>query len=151
MQNRHFYSRPCGRGDHVPVEIKYMEVYFYSRPCGRGDAGAPSYSHVSKHFYSRPCGRGDGIRLFYLSQRGQFLLTPLREGRQLSRRSAIQRDCNFYSRPCGRGDRNRLKERVKNNISTHAPAGGATIAEHDSAYGRKISTHAPAGGATKIF
>ena len=34
-------------------------------------------------------------------------------------------------------------------ISTHAPAGGATLAADDgAAYGEFISTHAPAGGAT---
>ena len=34
----------------------------------------------------------------------------------------------FYSRPCGRGDPDKLSEGIKAHISTHAPAGGATMA-----------------------
>ena len=34
-------------------------------------------------FYSRPCGRGDGIIAECEEQGIQFLLTPLREGRQI--------------------------------------------------------------------
>ena len=57
---------------------------------------------------------------------------------------------DFYSRPCGRGDlRDFPVFHVGIAISTHAPAGGATIGPHSF---RKvyavISTHAPAGGAT---
>ena len=78
----------------------------------------------------------------------EFLLTPLREGRQYpswytaakqsisthapaggaTRTRSVDRCAahNFYSRPCGRGD---IIARIKpgnSNISTHAPAGGAT-------------------------
>ena len=78
-----------------------------------------------------------------------FLLTPLREGRRLSRKvESFQKDY-FYSRPCGRGDASKtctvscvfvflltpLREGRPDPdagvehllpISTHAPAGGAT-------------------------
>ena len=55
-----------------------------------------------------------------------FLLTPLREGR---------RDSGVTAQLIG-------------NISTHAPAGGATFMQHRRNEIREISTHAPAGGAT---
>ena len=55
-----------------------------------------------------------------------FLLTPLREGRP---------------------DRHELRGRAE-EISTHAPAGGATRRRLPSGVHRLISTHAPAGGAT---
>ena len=79
---------------------------------------------------------------------------------------------NFYSRPCGRGDGAGLERRpLMLNISTHAPAGGATAFSasavmmlilflltplREGRRGREvavgaellISTHAPAGGAT---
>ena len=55
-------------------------------------------------FYSRPCGRGDEIADAELTQRVKFLLTPLREGRPVVLAAA--------NRPA--------------QISTHAPAGGAT-------------------------
>ncbi len=82
---------------------------------------------------------------------------------------------HFYSRPCGRGDlAGGFQQGYPWNISTHAPAGGAThsgtafrgasapISTHAPAggatfipvnyhYTAKISTHAPAGGATAIF
>ena len=55
----------------------------------------------------------------------------------------------FYSRPCGRGDefcKKILDGTIK--ISTHAPAGGATVGVSFYAPDMIISTHAPAGGAT---
>ena len=78
---------------------------------------------------------------------------------------------NFYSRPCGRGDRRAAEDGVEGRvISTHAPAGGATLiiacaagadlflltplregrpdALHADCVPLAISTHAPAGGAT---
>ena len=77
---------------------------FYSRPCGRGDYRHGNADERRNHFYSRPCGRGD---------KNQHLI-----GRGAG---------HFYSRPCGRGDAIvpplYFYER---NISTHAPAGGAT-------------------------
>ena len=41
---------------------------------------------------------------------------------------------DFYSRPCGRGDgRNTAYVAAEAVISTHAPAGGATVAERGEA------------------
>ncbi len=56
---------------------------------------------------------------------------------------------NFYSRPCGRGDD--VDFIILNHshlISTHAPAGGATLSSVVFCILSEISTHAPAGGAT---
>ena len=84
---------------------------------------------------------------------------------------SISQKINFYSRPCGRGDAIRGSFRPQQDISTHAPAGGATRARWQTTarlqnfYSRPcgrgdarrtasrpsrrtISTHAPAGGAT---
>ena len=79
--------------------------YFYSRPCGRGDDPGPARRPPAAYFYSRPCGRGDPARRCAAAACGQFLLTPLREGRRM----AFDDDT------------------VAVDISTHAPAGGATI------------------------
>ena len=77
-----------------------------------------------------------------------FLLTPLREGRL----SIILNDGAQYAflltplregRPGAHGYRF-----TRQNISTHAPAGGATLGLVCDLDGEKISTHAPAGGAT---
>ena len=59
---------------------------------------------------------------------GKFLLTPLREGRRSPCMATSTSSSHFYSRPCGRGDqRGCLFFGMKRmNISTHAPAGGAT-------------------------
>ena len=171
----HFYSRPCGRGDPTKQTTGASKRNFYSRPCGRGDEGlvgrksgqteisthAPAGGATSgspepvlplHHFYSRPCGRGD-LRLAHIQPQ----------------------DLHFYSRPCGRGDHLLSFVVVKFLfISTHAPAGGATLrdllcrARRMDFYSRpcgrgdvtrfarnwqhlRISTHAPAGGATDIF
>ena len=56
-----------------------------------------------------------------------FLLTPLREGR-LTPQSGRAPAEHFYSRPCGRGDPSGFVRVVcVLHISTHAPAGGATV------------------------
>ena len=80
------------------------------------------------YFYSRPCGRGDIGRAGTWQRLRSFLLTPLREGRLALPFVKTAVFVNFYSRPCGRGD-----AAIKNRnigydmISTHAPAGGATL------------------------
>ena len=78
------------------------------------------------HFYSRPCGRGDSHSCMGWRNKKYF-----------------------YSRPCGRGDRHShamLDGEIV--ISTHAPAGGATVVHGEWLRADDISTHAPAGGAT---
>ena len=79
---------------------------FYSRPCGRGDDLRPDAGADDIDFYSRPCGRGDEHRVCH---NGNFQ--------------------HFYSRPCGRGDQRAgaRRRRYPRPISTHAPAGGATV------------------------
>ena len=77
--------------------------YFYSRPCGRGDWRYVEEELWKDYFYSRPCGRGDKLWCETRVGVGEFLLTPLREGRrEATNRNRKRRD--FYSRPCGRGD-----------------------------------------------
>ncbi len=126
-------------------------------------------------FYSRPCGRGDRAARTGTPAVTRFLLTPLREGRRCRVRSRPRIVAHFYSRPCGRGDWPSSREWAATiDISTHAPAGGATFAFSSDWDGltkflltplregrpppskrrrcrRNISTHAPAGGATKIM
>ena len=56
---------------------------------------------------------------------------------------------HFYSRPCGRGDAPIVLSGLTTiPISTHAPAGGATVVRPCDYQKETISTHAPAGGAT---
>ena len=101
------------------------------------------------HFYSRPCGRGDCCGKRHDLRFRQFLLTPLREGRQQPIPTEAPAE-KFLLTPLREGRRLPLPQRRRLCcISTHAPAGGATksagkfVASKDS-----ISTHAPAGGAT---
>ena len=123
----HFYSRPCGRGDLQGVDGYVDQLDFYSRPCGRGDLVGAEFADDRYDFYSRPCGRGD-------DHAGQ----------------ANAGEGDFYSRPCGRGDKLYLCGCLSAKISTHAPAGGATILEYARSGIAPISTHAPAGGATPL-
>ena len=74
-------------------------------PAGGATKGRIIWQQKTTYFYSRPCGRGDRLiassnPIWFL-----FLLTPLREGRHSERRP--------HSR--------------WRFISTHAPAGGATV------------------------
>ena len=103
------------------------------------------------HFYSRPCGRGDPISGTISVHVPLFLLTPLREGRHAAL-AALSRNVQISTHaPAGGATRDGVfliaGRRVQ--ISTHAPAGGATFAILVPKGTRvTISTHAPAGGAT---
>ena len=95
-------GRPCGLR-----RLFVLRLDFYSRPCGRGDVPGTGEVLPALYFYSRPCGRGDPAGTPDAPQLGRlFLLTPLREGRH----------CLVVEKVCNR------------QISTHAPAGGATWA-----------------------
>ena len=94
-----------------------------------------------------PAGGATRIAEIYYSGR-EFLLTPLREGRQTVPAPAFGRQ-HFYSRPCGRGDKLVEERFIGHCISTHAPAGGATSVFQFNRRKIGISTHAPAGGATR--
>ena len=78
-----------------------------------------------------------------------FLLTPLREGRLAAHLDDIARPVYFYSRPCGRGDQRDIpRARLLRNFYSR-PCGRGDHQLADSHVGfRLISTHAPAGGAT---
>ena len=129
-----FYSRPCGRGDKYScAAVTSLSDIFLLTPLREGrlfpqprapaairisthaPAGGATFARLRMllcflpHFYSRPCGRGDA------------------EPEKQDRRVAY-----FYSRPCGRGDPNIMFPPLPNNISTHAPAGGATAIFHKS-------------------
>ena len=88
---------------------------------------------ATANFYSRPCGRGDDNIDVAVRRAVIFLLTPLREGRHFHRSSRYSACQYFYSRPCGRGDVIYARySSAGQNISTHAPAGGATAIFHKS-------------------
>ena len=128
--DRNFYSRPCGRGDLVP------------RNQNKNQSNA-----ISTH---APAG-GATNRTRASVWPSTFLLTPLREGLPCTTVFKLfYITGNFFSRPCGRGDKQYPRQRLAVNISTHAPAGGATDGRPQSAARQPISTHAPAGGATTL-
>ncbi len=56
----HFYSRPCGRGDHRrQAGLRRPDTISTHAPAGGATrAGVRAWLHAD-HFYSRPCGRGD--------------------------------------------------------------------------------------------
>ena len=146
--NLYFYSRPCGRGDLLPpVRVNGWVPISTHAPAGGATLLLPPAWRFQAHFYSRPCGRGDYLPFPCRRCFAAFLLTPLREGRLVQL----------------------MKDWAKKQISTHAPAGGATRGGKSNPlspyfYSRpcgrgdgrccvriprgKISTHAPAGGAT---
>ena len=145
----HFYSRPCGRGDaHGRTYGSFRQISTHA-PAGGATRVCHHRCRQNDNFYSRPCGRGDNEINIGQRHGSQFLLTPLREGRQVLKRlvrigtvflltplregrllrifKKQKIKLYFYSRPCGRGDP-RLAHRTQppGRISTHAPAGGAT-------------------------
>ena len=170
---RHFYSRPCGRGDTRYIAFR-READRISTHAPAG--GATYYTEADEcieEISLTPLWEGDprGPSGY---QSGRFLLTPLREGRRFCRRHPLQ-SFRFLLTPLREG---RLCPRRRGlhilDISTHAPAGGATFIglkpqplRHEFLLtplreGRRlrperldegvaISTHAPAGGATAIF
>ena len=101
-------------------------------PAGGATNSRPRIDCHSPHFYSRPCGRGDYASPTNTPSVARFLLTPLREGRRRSLNSLSGFQGNFYSRPCGRGDVYKPYKECRIDISTHAPAGGATAIFHKS-------------------
>ena len=88
------------------MEEEAWNDYFYSRPCGRGDSRSWTRPVRSASFLLTPLREGRPRTIIVTLVTDRFLLTPLREGRPV------------YLRRATAGRR----------ISTHAPAGGATIA-----------------------
>ena len=145
----YFYSRPCGRGDAYDPDVITDGCISTHAPAG--GATYPGHRRLLYiyNFYSRPCGRGDKKEASDARRLCEFLLTPLREGR-LKKADASGKPTIFLLTPCGRGDQILLPgARAADDISTHAPAGGATKASRRVIHPIPISTHAPAGGATK--
>ena len=124
----HFYSRPCGRGDGAGgIYNRHGLAISTHAPAGGATSSQAQRPFWPSYFYSRPCGRGDVINLRDLAVHHVFLLTPLREGRPQPDPRQKRRQ-HFYSRPCGRGDISSVYTDAHTAaISTHAPAGGATI------------------------
>ena len=92
----------------------------------------------------------EGRRNFFTSPfpPSVFLLTPLREGRRAVHRDPVHRPA-FLLTPLREGRPQARDRRAEIfNISTHAPAGGATKSPYRLSLRSAISTHAPAGGAT---
>ena len=57
---RHFYSRPCGRGDGEVAPADSVGVIISTHaPAGGATASGGVPSCINAYFYSRPCGRGD--------------------------------------------------------------------------------------------
>ena len=79
-----------------------------------------------RRFLLTPLREGRRVALSANALREVFLLTPLREGRRPACR-AMDSLNHFYSRPCGRGDDEGEPAAYIGSISTHAPAGGATL------------------------
>ena len=133
LNSTYFYSRPCGRGDGKATRVRSPKLpLFLLTPLREGRRFVAVFVDCARqYFYSRPCGRGDS----------------------LPRQCDLSDSVNFYSRPCGRGDSMSDPILFALSISTHAPAGGATVDRVGKAFqrNRRISTHAPAGGATAIF
>ena len=80
-----------------------------------------------------------------------FLLTPLREGRRIRQsRDLTVRQISTHA-PAGGATKWQKHHALRIQISTHAPAGGATSGNSVASFTLAcISTHAPAGGATRI-
>ena len=145
---KYFYSRPCGRGD----VGRFAEPHIGVGISTHAPAGGATYNrfdyrwdrHISTH---APAGGAtlktsailSGWRISTHAPAGGatfceeavgrtvflFLLTPLREGR-LTIPEVYYCVLYFYSRPCGRGDVRKKTGSAAKQISTHAPAGGAT-------------------------
>ena len=123
---------------------------FYSRPCGRGDDLHDEGVRRLCHFYSRPCGRGDRLFVCFYNGRRRFLLTPLREGRRACVSCPQPSPMYFYSRPCGRGDVFACEVFLNHAYFYSRPCGrgDARLLCDLDVRAVEISTHAPAGGAT---
>ena len=147
----YFYSRPCGRGDVDRLAEVVHEPNFYSRPCGRGDRGGRTSRDTRPGFLLTPLREGRRTIDGGLCEECRFLLTPLREGRPASGTISVHVSL-FLLTPLREGRRRHSSPpRVGEHISTHAPAGGATVVFFSAlVLETAISTHAPAGGATNM-
>ncbi len=98
-----FDPRPCGRGDPAYLPPWPVKAPFRPTPLREGRRHGSAVSALQSSFDPRPCGRGDR------------LLVP-----------RVPFACCFDPRPCGRGDQTTNGARTEQQVSIHAPAGGAT-------------------------
>ena len=151
----YFYSRPCGRGDQSRLPSPcWCRISTHAPAGGATNArGLPYFLlHISTH---APAGGATAVGLNPKKQMLLFLLTPLREGRPLLRHFVVTFCIVFLLTPLREGRHTAgtyptsgftflltpLREGRRPRpiflfprlcISTHAPAGGATIArEYD--------------------
>ena len=131
-EDYYFYSRPCGRGDQKP-EVRTIRRYISTHaPAGGATRVCHHRCRQNDNFYSRPCGRGDNEINIGQRHGSQFLLTPLREGRQVLKR-LVRIGTVFLLTPLREGRHNAVQHVFSScEISTHAPAGGATAIFHKS-------------------
>ena len=60
MGKKHFYSRPCGRGDVMVAQpVKPSTSISTHAPAGGATLFLPRYEYHRGNFYSRPCVWGD--------------------------------------------------------------------------------------------
>ena len=101
-----FLLTPLREGRRLPLELfRRLAVISTHAPAGGATWAWLYASPCSRDFYSRPCGRGDASGASGSGIQWVFLLTPLREGRPGPEVYAV----------------------ATKRISTHAPAGGATL------------------------
>ena len=101
---------------------------FLLTPLREGRPDVTTGTATSPQFLLTPLREGRPRSWTRPVKSASFLLTPLREGRRSKPSPAARPRKYFYSRPCGRGDRLAHRTQPPGRISTHAPAGGATIA-----------------------
>ena len=118
-------------------------------PAGGATCSATVAVAIVLPFLLTPLREGRLKSNYMASAAWLFLLTPLREGR-LARSGLLVATCQISTHaPAGGATRLfALDDQRRIHISTHAPAGGATDAGRHRHQDERISTHAPAGGAT---
>ena len=171
--NQDFYSRPCGRGDGGGARAAHGDVVISTHAPAGGATVALSANALREVFLLTPLREGRRKRPTQNPYPSRFLLTPLREGRLIDFRTTRSAVGKFLLTPLREG-RPAFHDGAgiqTSHISTHAPAGGATLLPScrrplmGNFYSRPcgrgdlyrvvqahtsqaISTHAPAGGAT---
>ena len=124
---RRFLLTPLREGRHSFPVSRYSP-FAISTHAPAGGATRPRWKLARSRstFLLTPLREGRRVALSANALREVFLLTPLREGRRPACR-AMDSLNHFYSRPCGRGDDEGEPAAYIGSISTHAPAGGATL------------------------
>ena len=145
-----FYSRPCGRGDEVGECQRPLRAQFLLTPLREGRPAAPRRDMSEEYVFLLTPLR-EGRRRAWISSytASAFLLTPLREGRRKVGRQGRFPAHHFYSRPCGRGDQCVYCPLAGKRTDFYSrPCGRGDVCSDFSPRILTISTHAPAGGAT---